>query len=50
VIVLMVVTSVLGPVLTEIFGKRMVPANTPIRVQLAADAETIPHEVPPPID
>jgi Kef-type K+ transport system membrane component KefB len=50
VIVLMVVTSVLGPVLTEVIGKRMAAASPAIRMKLGAEAETVQHGGPSTVD
>jgi Kef-type K+ transport system membrane component KefB len=50
VIVLMVVTSVLGPVLTEVIGKRLAAASPAIRIKLGAEAEMAPHAGPRLID
>jgi Kef-type K+ transport system membrane component KefB len=41
VIVLMVVTSTLGPILTEVLGKRLAAAIPPFRMKLGAEAETL---------
>ncbi len=41
VIVLMVVTSVLGPILTEVFGKRLAAATPAVRVKLESEASAL---------
>jgi Kef-type K+ transport system membrane component KefB len=46
VIVLMVVTSVLGPVLTEVFGKRIAPAKDDQRVSTSTPVATEPVAIP----
>jgi Kef-type K+ transport system membrane component KefB len=50
VIVLMVVTSMLGPILTEVFGRRLAAAAPPMRIKLSAGAETAQIDGPRSID